>query len=118
MNNVCAPHPPHAEAHLRARTTPSPIAIAPLHRSGDLSQASSIDNDANDSGASGRVSVEGHVPTHLHCESIHLPGGVSQQPHQKPHRAFSHVRGCAGQGEKKRKKMRVLTRRIQLGIPI
>ncbi|KAI0388965.1 fungal-specific transcription factor domain-containing protein [Xylariaceae sp. FL0594] len=63
--SMCAPHPAHAEAHLRAKTTPSPIAIAPLRRP-------IISNDANHSGAGGRRSGEIHVPPQPHCQQSNL----------------------------------------------
>ncbi|KAI1815020.1 fungal-specific transcription factor domain-containing protein [Poronia punctata] len=65
--------PPHAEAHLRAKSTPSPIAIAPLHRPGDLSRAASMNHDAHGSGViNGRRTVDGHPQPHFHCQHSNL----------------------------------------------
>jgi hypothetical protein len=74
MANICAPQHQHAEAHLlKAKRTPSPIAIAsaasiaPLHRPIKLCQTSTAKNDANNSGVNSYGGVMGHMPPHLHC---------------------------------------------------
>ncbi|KAI0431833.1 fungal-specific transcription factor domain-containing protein [Xylaria sp. FL1042] len=72
--NNCAPHHQHTEAHLlKAKTTPSPIAIASaasaqsLHHPAELSQNSALNIAANKSGANGHDRIEPHAPF-LQCQ--------------------------------------------------
>ncbi|KAI3324940.1 fungal-specific transcription factor domain-containing protein [Xylariaceae sp. AK1471] len=86
MANVCAPQHQHTEAQLlKAKSTPSPIAIAsaapiaPLHHHSEFSQTSIANNDANYSGVSSYGSVAGHVPPHLYCTDSQR-SGLSADP--------------------------------------
>ncbi|KAI0534622.1 fungal-specific transcription factor domain-containing protein [Xylaria digitata] len=77
-NSNCAPHHQHTEAHLlKAKTTPSPIAIAsaasaqPLLHPTKLSQPSTLNIAANKLGVSAHDGVEAHTP-HLQCQCPNL----------------------------------------------
>ncbi|KAJ3579055.1 hypothetical protein NPX13_g1510 [Xylaria arbuscula] len=68
IGNGCAPHHQHTEAHLlKAKTTPSPIAIAsaasvqPLHHPTELSQKSALNITTNKLGVSGHDRIEPHT---------------------------------------------------------
>ncbi|KAI0525576.1 fungal-specific transcription factor domain-containing protein [Xylaria bambusicola] len=69
IGSGCAPHHHHTEAHLlKAKTTPSPIAIAsaasvqqPLQRPADVSQNSALNIAASKLGVSGHDRVEPHA---------------------------------------------------------
>ncbi|KAI8623793.1 transcription factor CTF1 [Xylariaceae sp. FL1651] len=76
-HNTTTGAPQHAEAHLKAKTTLNPSAFTsmtsalPLRRPSELSQTSTVGNDATISGACRHDSAEGHV-SHLHYQRCNL----------------------------------------------
>ncbi|KAI1424411.1 fungal-specific transcription factor domain-containing protein [Xylaria sp. FL1777] len=89
IGNNCAPHHQHTEAHLlKAKTTPSPIAIASaasaqsLQHSTELSQNSALNIAANKLGQqSGHDRVEAHAP-HLQCQRPSLMSSLQLENSQ------------------------------------
>ncbi|KAI3339916.1 fungal-specific transcription factor domain-containing protein [Ustulina deusta] len=84
----CAPHHQHAETHLlKAKTTPSPIAIAsaasaqPLHHPTELSQNSALNIAANKLGVSGHDRAEVHAPP-LQCQRPNLISSLQLENNQ------------------------------------